>query len=108
MSLQALGGTTTPITILLGFILFMNQNNKPDLFLLIILGLFFCLLDSTLAITSWHTITTSYYSTLHYSLLYFWFIKEMDLQLPLFNLFLSGVLVYDDEGSFINCVASNY
>jgi hypothetical protein len=29
-----------------------------------ILGLFFCLLDSTLAITSWHTITTSYYSTL--------------------------------------------
>jgi hypothetical protein len=32
----------------------------------------------------------------------------MDLQLRFIH-FLSGVLIYDDEqGSFINCVASNY
>jgi hypothetical protein len=33
----------------------------------------------------------------------------MDLQLRFIQPFLSGVLIYDDEqGSFINCVASNY
>jgi hypothetical protein len=33
----------------------------------------------------------------------------MDLQRFIQPTFLSGVLVYDDEqGSFINCVASNY
>jgi hypothetical protein len=91
--------------------LYESQNNKPDLLfngnIRIVL---FCLLDSTLAITSWHTITTSYYSTLH-SLPLFWFTKNKKwiYNFALFNLLLSGVLIYDDEqGSFINCVASNY
>jgi hypothetical protein len=99
----------------LGFILFMNRKiiNQIYFFLMGILGLFFCLLDSTLAIiTSWHTITTSYYSTLHYSYFFIFGLhtKEMDLQLRFIQpAFLSGVLIYDDEqGSFINCVASNY
>jgi hypothetical protein len=35
--------------------------------------------------------------------------KEMDLQLRFIQpTFLSGVLIYDDEQPFINCVASNY
>jgi hypothetical protein len=33
----------------------------------------------------------------------------MDLQLRFIQpTFLSGVLIYDEQGSFINCVASNY
>jgi hypothetical protein len=52
-----------------------------------ILGLFFLFVDSTLAITSWHTITTSYYSTLHYSYFYFWFTqKKWIYNFALFNL----------------------
>jgi hypothetical protein len=72
---QALGGTTyTPIPP--WFILFMNRKIIKIYFFTdgnIRIVLLF--VDSTLAITSWHTITTSYYSTPYSLLLYFWFTK---------------------------------
>jgi hypothetical protein len=53
--------------LLLGFILFMNRKIINQIYFFcwwnIRIVLFF-VVDSTLAITSWHTITTSYYSTL--------------------------------------------
>jgi hypothetical protein len=95
---------------LLGFILFMNRKIIKIYFFTdgnIRIVLLF--VDSTLAITSWHTITTSYYSTPYSLLLYFWFTKWNGSTTSFIQpTFLSGVLIYDEQGSFINCVASNY
>jgi hypothetical protein len=88
--------------------LYESQNNKPDLLLLMgILGLFFCF-GFYSSITSWHTITTSYYSTLHYSLLYFWFTRIRNgSTLTLFNLLSLVVYLFMmNKGSLI--VSPNY
>jgi hypothetical protein len=69
---QALGGTTLHLCSYSWIHpLYESQNNKPDLLLLMgILGLFFCLLDSTLAITSWHTITNILFNPALYYLFF--------------------------------------
>jgi hypothetical protein len=74
-----------------------------------ILGLFFCLLDSTLAI-NWHTITTSYYSTLLLVLLYFWFTKNKKwiYNFALFNLLSLVYLFMMMNKAHLLIVASNY
>jgi hypothetical protein len=84
--------------------LYESQNNKPDLLFadgnIRIVLLFVGFYSSH---HSWHTITTSYYST-STLVLYFGLQNKRNGSQRIQPTFLSGVLIYDDEqGSFINC-----